>query len=147
MHVVEVATWSEVEKATTVVGTCIRADGGGNWGKAKAAYEEHAGDIRYFLMKDFSHSIGYLGYVRIIRASESPYEKLWVVDFCTPFKFEAISLVKEKLDGQGLLVPDGPGEGKALIRGWPKIRAAYPQVEKYSYHIRHASEANYLVVL
>ena len=139
--------WVQIEEAAKVAKACI-APSGANWNKAKDTWEEFAlGDnpaVIYYLVKANTQSL--LGYLRLMLAHKVCFGPLtWLVDFCTPFSYEAVVLASQEIEGT-VLAPSRVTDDSAFTKSWSRLTLEIPTLERYPYHQHGVHESTWVLV-
>lgn len=87
-------TWDDVQRAASAANTCIAAPGLGNHDNAREDWEQHPGQVEYWLNEERTE------YARIIRVAESyPLKVVWLLDYAKPFTADHVQRLSAVLFG------------------------------------------------
>jgi hypothetical protein len=131
LRVTETAVWSDIEKAATAAGTCIRP-GGVNNERARESFE--AGGVKYFLQETRNPQYQWtaVGYARLHQVSERTDTELWIADYVVPFCYRAVRLVWKQLESP-LLVHKWASDDWDLAENWPSLPLKLSKVSEFKF--------------
>ena len=144
--------WVQIEEAAVVANACISPEHLINCTKAKETWEEFAlGDnpavIYYLISADDRFEQNLLGYIRLMLGHNGGLGPLtWLVDYCTPFSYQAVVLASQETEG-AVLVPSRETDDSAFTKPWPKLTLAVAALERYPYHQHRVHENTWLLVV